>query len=108
MRGIIVKYRKYKSSGQSLISLPTTITDLIDWKDNEEVHIRYKTYENNEGLFLTVKNGGRVVKYDSSRSNITIPTTAAQMLDWRDNDDIHLIFATINKKAGIFFYKKNI
>jgi len=52
MNGEIVKYRFYKDTSQSLITIPKVIARSLNWNDKDEIHMVVKTIENKLGVFL--------------------------------------------------------
>jgi len=52
MNGEIVKYRFYKDSSQSLITIPKAIAKSLNWNDKDDIHMMIKTIENKLGVFL--------------------------------------------------------
>lgn len=106
MKNKQVKYRYYTSSRQSRISLPKAITESLNWKDKDLIHIQYKTSQRKEGLFLYKNGGGTTVSYSVETSSLTIPVSIAQSLHWEDKDRITIEYHTIDEQSGIFLYKK--
>jgi len=47
-----VKYRFYKDSSQSLITIPKAIAKSLNWNDKDDIHMMIKTIENKLGVFL--------------------------------------------------------
>jgi len=52
MNGEIVKYRFYKDTSQSLITIPKAIAKSLNWNDKDDIHMIIKTIENKLGVFL--------------------------------------------------------
>ncbi len=52
MNGEIVKYRFYKDTSQSLITIPKAIARSSNWSDKDDIHMVIKTIENKLGVFL--------------------------------------------------------
>lgn len=47
-------------------------------------------------------------KYEQKGSGeIIIPMSIAQALNWKDGDEINMLFETKNEKKGIFLFKKD-
>ena len=53
---------------------------------------------------------GKTVKYHFykkyKQSNITIPVSLAQSLNWKDKDEIKIIIETVNGQIGLFLFKE--
>jgi len=52
MTGEILKYRFYKDTSQSLITIPKAIARSLNWNDKDDIHMVIKTIENKLGVFL--------------------------------------------------------
>ncbi len=52
MNGEIVKYRFYKDTSQSLITIPKAIARSLNWNDKDDIHMVITTIENKLGVFL--------------------------------------------------------
>lgn len=53
---------------------------------------------------------GKTTKYRKYKSQgsgqISIPVSIAKALNWKDGDEINIIFETVDNKKGIFLSKK--
>jgi hypothetical protein len=105
MRGDVVKYRFYKQSSNSLITIPRALARVLKWRQNDKIHIEYRTIENWKGLFIFKGKSGELVKYQAKQSTITIPISVARALGWKDKDDIHVMIKDIKDQTGLFLYK---
>lgn len=105
MKGDVVKYRFYKESSNSLITIPRAIAKVLKWRQNERIHIEYRTIDNRRGLFIFKNKNGEIVKYQAKQSTVTIPISVARALSWRDKDNINVIIKKINDRTGLFLYK---
>ena len=47
-----MKYRFYKDTSQSLITIPKAIARSLNWNDKDDIHMVIKTIENKLGVFL--------------------------------------------------------
>jgi bifunctional DNA-binding transcriptional regulator/antitoxin component of YhaV-PrlF toxin-antitoxin module len=104
MKGEVIKYRYYKKSSNSLITVPKSIAKVLAWEENEKIHIEYRTFEKKRGLFIA-KDGDGEIKYQAKQSTLTIPISVARALDWNDNDDIYISIKDIEGEVGLFLHK---
>lgn len=105
MEGDVVRYRFYKNSSNSLITIPRTIANILKWGKNKRIHIEYRTVKGKRGLFMYINEEGQTVTYYAKLSTITIPISVARALGWKDQDDINVIIKEIEEKKGLFLYK---
>jgi len=105
MKEEIVVYRYYSGTNQSLVGIPRKRARSLNWNHGDEIHIKYKTYKNREGLFLFKNNGGNEATYNYDQSAITINPSVARTLSWDSGDKVHIIEITLQEKTGLFLYK---